>query len=136
MTYEDTVAEIVHKTLSRPIPRLRPAYDPLMTPEEHGARAVYSRSKTIIQRHGHVWQRCIGAYEGFEDLGEGHPSGLDIIHHGRKIIMEVKNATNTDNSSSRNAKLSLLADYKRDHTGNTTDHQTSGSATTVSRYGC
>ncbi|NDE15326.1 hypothetical protein EBZ80_10390 [bacterium] len=29
--------------------------------------------------------------------------------------MEVKNATNTDNSSSRTAKLSLLAAHKRDH---------------------
>ncbi|NDE15327.1 hypothetical protein EBZ80_10395 [bacterium] len=73
--YERAVADIVHKTLGRPIPPLLPAHDPLMTPEEHELRAAHAEFKTRNQRHGHVWQRSIGAYEGFEDLGEGHPSG-------------------------------------------------------------
>jgi hypothetical protein len=131
--YLNSVQDIVDKTLGRAHAAVPPAYDPLMTPGENEARAAYARSKTIQQRHGYVWQRSIGAYRGFEDLGEGHPSGLDIMNRERRIIMELKNATNTDNSSSRKTKLSLLADYKRDNPGWTAvygcvfDHKNGGS---------
>lgn len=114
--YKKAVEQMIHRTLGHSYAKILPSYDPLMMPEEHEARIAHYRSKTINQRHGHVWQRCFGAYPGFRDLGE-KGGGLDLIHHKRRIIVELKSSTNTDNSSSRHKKLSLLAEYQRDNPG-------------------
>ena len=67
------------------------------------------------QLRGHIIQEAIGSYNKFENLNQGHPSGLDVISTERKIIMEIKNRTNTDNSSSRKTNLDKLAKYKLEH---------------------
>ena len=48
----------------------------------------------------------------FVDLEEGHISGLDIISTKRKIAIELKNRTNTDNASSKKANFDKLAKFK------------------------
>jgi hypothetical protein len=58
----------------------------------------------VIQRrmnYGKIWQCVLGNYYGFNDLKTGHETGVDILSVGRKILIELKNRTNTDNSSSR-----------------------------------
>lgn len=59
-----------------------------------------------------IWQAVLGCYKSFINLGEGHETKLDIISYDRKIIIELKNRTNTDNSSSRKTKYDKLADFK------------------------
>ena len=71
----------------------------------------------IRDRHqmkiGNIWQDVLGTYKDFKNLGVGHETGLDIISIKRKIIIELKNRTNTDNSSSRKANLDKLAKFKK-----------------------
>ena len=64
---------------------------------------------------GEIWQEVIGNYDGFINLRNGHETGLDILSNSRKMIIELKNRTNTDNSSSRKTNLSKLAKFKRDN---------------------
>ena len=66
-------------------------------------------------KYGHIWQSVIGAYDSFMDLKEGHVTGLDVMSVQRKMIIEVKNRYNTDNSSSRKSCFDRLAKYKKDH---------------------
>lgn len=44
-----------------------------------------------------------------------HKSGLDIISLNRKIIIELKNRTNTDNYSSRKSNFDKLAKFKKEN---------------------
>jgi hypothetical protein len=66
-------------------------------------------------KNGEIWQVVIGNYKDFSDLGIGHKTGLDILSIERKIIIELKNRTNTDNSSSRKANLDKLATFKKEN---------------------
>ena len=72
-------------------------------------------AKTISNENWDFWQFAIGNYAGFENLGEGHITGLDVISLSRKEIYEIKNRWNTDNKSSRTLNYSKLADFKREH---------------------
>lgn len=63
-------------------------------------------------KYGEVWQVAIGNFDEFCDLGIGHETGLDVISESRKIIIELKNRYNTDNSSSRKANNDKLAKFK------------------------
>jgi hypothetical protein len=69
--------------------------------------------KHIQMRIGFIWQSAIGNFKSFKDLGVGHYTGLDIISHRRKIIMELKNRYNTDNSSSRKTNFDKLIRFKK-----------------------
>jgi len=72
--------------------------------------------KQYNMKKGIIWQAVIGSYFGFKDLGTGKDkSGLDIISEKQKIIIELKNRTNTDNKSSRESNLRRLAKYKKNH---------------------
>jgi len=48
-------------------------------------------------------------------LKKGHYTGLDIISHTKKFAIELKNRTNTDNSSSKKSNLDKLAKFKKDN---------------------
>jgi len=63
---------------------------------------------------GEIWEHVIGNYPSFEKL-KNHSSGLDIISKNRKIIVELKNRTNTDNASSRKTNLDKLSTFKKSH---------------------
>ena len=64
---------------------------------------------------GYIWQIAIGNYIDFIDLGSNHITSLDVISEKRKIIMEIKNRYNTDNSSARQTNIRKLENYKLDH---------------------
>jgi hypothetical protein len=57
----------------------------------------------------------IGTYQHFTDLGEGNITGLDVLSHNRKIIMEIKNRHNTDNTSARKTNIDKLMKFKDEH---------------------
>ena len=52
----------------------------------------------------------MGNYGTFENLGFNSKSGLDIISHSRKIIIEIKN-----NLSSKKTNLDKLALFKMEY---------------------
>lgn len=64
---------------------------------------------------GEIWQEVLGNYKDFINLKIGHESGLDIISHKNKFIIELKNRTNTDNYSSKKANLDKLARFKKNN---------------------
>lgn len=55
----------------------------------------------------------IGCVDGYTDLKIGHYSGIDIINDQKKLIFEIKNRFNTDNSSSKKANFDKLAKCKQ-----------------------
>jgi len=61
-------------------------------------------------RIGKLWEEVILLY-GFEKL----ETGLDLIHHERKIVIELKNSWKSDNFSGKQYKFYTLRNYKRDH---------------------
>lgn len=62
---------------------------------------ICHKIKNLQMRIGEIWQGVIGCAEGWQNLRQGDPSGLDLINHERKIVIELKNELNTDNSSAR-----------------------------------
>jgi hypothetical protein len=64
---------------------------------------------------GEIWQEVLGNYNGFINLKIGHHTGLDIISHSKKIAIELKNRTNTDNSSSKKSNLDKLSKFKKEN---------------------
>lgn len=73
------------------------------------------KEKQHQMKIGDIWQVVLGNYDSFKDLGVGHETGLDILSDTRKIAMELKNRTNTDNGSSKKANLDKLARFKKEH---------------------
>ena len=64
---------------------------------------------------GLIWEEVIGNYDGFVKLKIGNKTGLDIISYSKKIIIELKNRTNTDNNSSRKSNLNKLVKFKKEN---------------------
>jgi hypothetical protein len=54
-------------------------------------------------------------YEIFKGVKNGNEYGLDILSHTKKIAIELKNRTNTDNASSKKSNLDKLAKFKMDN---------------------
>lgn len=62
---------------------------------------ICHKIKNLQMRIGEIWQEAIGCAEGWQNLKKGDSSGLDLINKERKIVIELKNSYNTDNSSAR-----------------------------------
>lgn len=73
--------------------------------------------KQFQMKIGKIWQEVLGVYDGWEDLGSGHRSELDLRNKERKLIIELKNRTNTDNNSSRNSNYQKLINYQKSNEG-------------------
>jgi len=71
------------------------------------------KEKQRQMKIGEIWQEVLGNYNGCINLKIGHETGLDIISHTRKFAIELKNRTNTDNSSSKKSNLDKLAIFKK-----------------------
>jgi hypothetical protein len=89
------------------------SFDILDTDKSKTNKLICLKEKQRQMKIGEIWQEVIGQYDGFINLKSGHESGLDILSHTKKIAIELKNRTNTDNSSSRKTNLSKLAQFKR-----------------------
>ena len=48
-------------------------------------------------------------------MKSSHSSGLDILSRTKKIAIELKNRTNTDNASSRKTNFDKLANFKQNN---------------------
>lgn len=62
---------------------------------------------------GAFMQEMLGSFPGWESLGVGHETGLDLYNKSRKIYVELKNRYNTDNASAKAKNFEKLAVQKR-----------------------
>jgi hypothetical protein len=108
--YFERIEIIIHDILSEII-----TYDILDTENMFNDKLIALKVKHYQMKIGEIWQEVIGNYDGFINLKNGHETGLDILSNSRKIIIELKNRTSTDNSSSRKTNLSKLAKFKCDN---------------------
>lgn len=78
-------------------------------------KLLFLKRKQYQMKIGQIIQIILGNYKDFENLKQGHESGLDIISKKRKIIIELKNRTTTDNYSSRLTNLNKLYKFKKEN---------------------
>lgn len=100
--------------LSRPL-RDELNYDILDSQNSINNKRIALHVKQRQMKIGVIMQVVIGNYDKMTDLGIGHETGLDILSVERKLAIELKNRTNTDNASSKKSNLDKLAKFKRQH---------------------
>ena len=88
-------------------------YDILDTEKTKKNKLLSLKEKQRQMKVGNIWQLMIGNYNEFTNLGNGHESGLDILSKKRKLAIEIKNRTNTDNASSKKSNLDKLSKFKK-----------------------
>jgi len=91
------------------------SYDILDSEKTMMNKMIVLREKQRQMKIGEIWQMMIGNYDGFQNLKRGHISGLDVMSTERKIAIEIKNRTNTDNSSAKKTNFNKLAKFKREN---------------------
>lgn len=112
--YFKKVELIIKKILSKPENYVL-TYDVLDTKKSKKNKLISLKEKQRQMKIGEIWQVVIGNYKDFIDLGIGHETGLDILSNTRKIAIELKNRTNTDNASSKKSNLDKLSKFKKEH---------------------
>jgi hypothetical protein len=105
---------IINKILLRPEKDVL-TFDILDTEKTKKNKLLSLKEKQRQMKVGEIWQEMIGNYDGFINLKNGHDTGLDILSHTRKLAIELKNRTNTDNSSSKKSNLDKLSKFKKEH---------------------
>lgn len=90
-------------------------YDILDTEKSKTNKLIALKEKQRQMKIGEIWQEVLGSYDGCINLKIGHDTGLDILSHTKKLAIELKNRTNTDNASSKKSNLDKLADYKKNN---------------------
>jgi hypothetical protein len=90
-------------------------YDILDNEKMTSCKLVERKVKQYRMNVGKMWQSAIGNYDGFVDLGNSHKSKLDILSVERKLWIEIKNRTNTVNSTSNKGHFDILAKCKKDY---------------------
>jgi hypothetical protein len=90
-------------------------YDILDTEKTKQNKLLVLKEKQRQMKNGEIWQEVLGTYDGFINLKIGHETGLDILSPTKKIAIELKNRTNTDNASSKKSNLDKLAKFKKNN---------------------
>lgn len=90
-------------------------YDILDTEKSKKNKLLSLKEKQRQMKVGEIWQEIIGNYNEFINLKIGHESGLDILSNTRKLAIELKNRTNTDNASSKKSNLDNLSKFKQEN---------------------
>lgn len=88
-------------------------YDILDTEKSKRNKLLSLKEKQRQMKIGKIWQEIIGSFNGFISLKNGNNTGLDIISDTKKIAIELKNRTNTDNASSKKSNLDKLSKFKQ-----------------------
>jgi hypothetical protein len=87
-------------------------YDILDTEKSTKNKLMILKEKQRQMKVGEIWEVVLGNYKGYDNLKIGHETGLDILSHSKKVAIELKNRTNTDNYSSKKSNLDKLAKFK------------------------
>jgi hypothetical protein len=111
-SYFDKLDKIIYDICSRKSKQVI-TYDMFDTDKTRKYKLIVLKEKQKQMKIGEILQVCIGNYENFINLKQGHETGLDVISNVKKIIIEIKNRTNTDNASSKKSNLDKLAKFKK-----------------------
>ena len=109
--YFKTIDTIIYNILKRPTSNTL-IYDILDTNKSIQNKLISLKEKQRQMKVGEIWQEVLGNYNGYINLKNGHESGLDIISYNKKIVIELKNRTNTDNASSKKSNFNKLVKFK------------------------
>lgn len=109
--YLETLDVKIRNILGRPLNDVL-TFDILDSEKSIHNKLIVLKEKQRQMKIGEIWQEVLGNYNGFVNLKVGHKTGLDIISHSRKIAIELKNRTNTDNASSKKSNLDKLSKFK------------------------
>jgi hypothetical protein len=112
--YFEKIKIIIQNILLRPENDVL-TYDILDTEKSIKNKLLSLKEKQRQMKVGEIWQEVIGNYDGFINLKNGHETGLDILSNTKKIAIELKNRTNTDNSSSKKSNFDKLSKFKREN---------------------
>jgi hypothetical protein len=112
--YFENLDKQIYSILSRPSKDTL-TYDILDTEKSIDNKKIALKERQRLMKIGEIWQEALGTYNEFRNLKNRHPSGLDIISEERKIAIELKNRTNTDNSKSKKSNLDNLSYFKEEH---------------------
>lgn len=109
--YFENLENIIQNILLRPENNTL-TFDILDTEKSKKNKLISLKEKQRQMKIGEIWQEVLGNYEDCINLKIGHKTGLDILCHTKKFAIELKNRTNTDNSSSKKSNLNKLVDFK------------------------
>jgi hypothetical protein len=112
--YLELLEDAIRKIIARPENDVL-TYDILDTEKTKQNKLLVLKEKQRQMKVGEIWQEVLGSYDGFINLKVGHETGLDILSHTKKIAIELKNRTNTDNASSKKSNLDKLANFKKNN---------------------
>lgn len=112
--YYEKIEIIIKDILLRPEKDVL-TYDILDTEKSKISKLLSLKEKQRQMKVGEIWQEIIGNYDGFINLKNGHKTGLDILSNKRKLAIELKNRTNTDNASSKKSNLDKLYKFKQEN---------------------
>lgn len=112
--YKENMDSEIKNILQRPQNDFLP-FDILDTEKSKEDDQIALRVKQRKMKYAEIWQGTIGNYDGFVNLKIGHETGLDILSKERKLAIELKNRTNTDNYSSKKTNRDKLAKFKKEN---------------------
>ena len=112
--YFEKMETIIQNILLRPENDVL-TYDILDTEKSKKNKLLSLKEKQRQMKVGEIWQEIIGNYDEFTNLKIGHETGLDILSNTRKLAIELKNRTNTDNASSKKSNLDKLSKFKKEN---------------------
>jgi hypothetical protein len=112
--YFEKMETIIQNILLRPENDVL-TYDILDTEKSKKNKLLSLKEKQRQMKVGEIWQEIIGNYHEFINLKIGHETGLDILSNTRKLAIELKNRTNTDNASSKKSNFDKLSKFKKEN---------------------
>ena len=112
--YLEKMEIIIKDILEKPSKEIL-TYDILDTDVNITNKLIVLKEKQRQMKIGDIWQEVLGNYNGFINIKKRHETGLDILSTTRKIIIELKNRTNTDNASAKKTNWDKLANFKRNN---------------------
>lgn len=74
-----------------------------------------TKIKHIQMAAGKYWQIILGNWYGYRNLGSGHDSYLNFCSSDGKMVIELKNRTNTVNSGSQKSMFNNFVKYSKAH---------------------
>lgn len=112
--YYELIDISIHNILLRPENNVL-TYDILDTEKSKRNKSIVLKEKQRQMKVGEIWQVVLGNYKDCVNLKQGDKTGLDILSHTKKFIIELKNRTNTDNASSKKSNLDKLSKFKKEN---------------------
>lgn len=112
--YYENIEIIIKDILLKPTKDIL-TYDILDTEKTKTNKLLILKEKQRQMKVGEIWQEVIGNYYEFINLKNGDKSGLDILSEKKKLVIELKNRTNTDNASSKKSNLDKLSKFKKEN---------------------